>query len=1107
MEDLTRRMIILRAAVLRPLVCILPLVAALAAACAPAATSLPDTAPTPWTAVRDTLVLLGTTDVHNRLYPYDYYAREPIDYSLGHLKPLIDSVRAVHPGSTYLFDSGDLLQGNPLGFLYAHRYGDQPNPVIRAMNLLRYDAAAIGNHEYNYGLAHLDAAFAQAAFPFVSANVFRAGTSEHAHTPYVLLPHATNAGDTLLIGVTGNTPPGVHVWDRANVEGILDFREVVASVDAVVQRMRNEGADVVVVLSHGGLEGTSYDTVTTGLPPENAAARLAHEVPDIDVIFLGHTHRELADTTINGVLLTQARNWARSLAAVTVEVAQHGPGDWQVVRRNGTILRPRPDVVDRAFLDSLRWEHERTLTYVNETIGRAAARMDTRTARIEDTPIIDFINEVQRARGNAQLSSTAAFRLDAALPEGEVTIADVAALYPYDNTLKVIRVTGAQLRAYLEKSAGYYAGFPAPDGTVTNFDVPGYNFDVVSGVEYVMDVSRPVGQRITTLDFEGRPVRDVDTFTLALNNYRQSGGGGYGMIADAPVIYDRQEDIRELLIEEVRRRGVVTPADVFVPSWRLVPDEAAATARREQAQREPAAPPATPASRPDRARTRLRVLATNDFHGRLEPEYPSWVERAPLGGAAIMAAYFAHERDGFRGPVILLDGGDVMQGTPISNLTGGRSTVDYFNTVRYGGAALGNHEFDWTVAVLKERIEQADFPWLSANLFVAGTDTAPSWVQPTATVDVDGVRVGLIGLSTEETPDATRGSNVAGLEFRDGAAAMDREVPRLRAQGADFVIVVAHAGAICETETNGCSDEIIEWARRTTQKPDLIVAGHTHRVARTIENGIPIIETGSYSTRYGVVDLERVSADSVDAWIRGTPATWHWRVEPDSAVAALVERYAAEIRPLVERRIATIAEPLDRRPPEYALGRLIADAQRAAGNAQLALMNNGGIRAAIDEGVMTWGDAYNTHPFDNEVIVIRLTGAQVRAALEHALASGQPRVHLSGMIVHYAPDAPDGRRVQRITLDDGSDLRDDVVYAMAVNDFLAEGGDGYTMFADAQSHEPTGISDLDAFISYVESLPQPVRAPAEPRFIASPLTDGTHEDTADATGATDTLHD
>ncbi|MGH7444533.1 MAG: 5'-nucleotidase C-terminal domain-containing protein, partial [Longimicrobiales bacterium] len=675
-------------------------------------------------------------------------------------------------------------------------------------------------------------------------------------------------------------------------------------------------------------------------------------------------------------------------------------------------------------------------------------------------------------------------------PEGDITIADVAALYPYDNTLKAIRITGAQLRAYLEKSAEYFDGFPAPDGSVINFDVPGYNFDVISGVDYILDVSRPIGQRVTLLSYEGAAVRDAQTFTLALNNYRQSGVGGYSMIADAPVVYDRQEDIRELLIDEVRRRGTIRPEDYYVPSWRLMPAEAVQAVLTErnaegeaEAQTERNAEAGAVAT--DTARVRLRVIATNDFHGRLEAEHPSWADGRPLGGAAILASYFRLERDGFRGPVILLDGGDVMQGTPISNLTEGRSTVDYFNRVGYGGSAIGNHEFDWTIDVLKQRIEQAGFPWLSANIFVAGTDSAPSWVQPTALVDVDGTTVGIIGLSTEQTPDVTRPSNVSGLEFRDGAAAIDRWVPLLRARGADFVVVIAHAGALCRTPTTECSSEIIDWARRVTARPDLIVAGHTHRVARTRENGIPIVETGSYGTRYGVVDLERISADSVDAWIRGTPAAWHWRVAPDTAVAALVERYAAEIRPRVDRVVATIAEPLERAPGEYALGRLIADAQRTVADAQLSLMNNGGIRAALDAGPLTWGEAYNMHPFDNKIVVLHLTGAQIRAALEHVLSRDQPGAHISGVTVHYDSSAAAGARVRSVTLEDGAALRDDAVYTIAVNDFLADAGDGFEMFADAQRRVPTGISDLDAFIQHVAALPQPVRAPAEPRFIAT----------------------
>jgi 2',3'-cyclic-nucleotide 2'-phosphodiesterase/3'-nucleotidase/5'-nucleotidase len=1026
-----------------------------------------------------TLVLMGTTDVHGRLYHHDYYTGRDTDHGLALLKPRIDSIRGVHIGRTMLFDSGDLLQGNPLGMVYARIHGDQPSPIIRAMNLLDYDAAAIGNHEFNYGLPRLDRAIALAEFPFVSANIFRAGTRQHAFTPYVLLPVPTPAGDTLHVGVTGNTPPGVHVWDRDNVTGILEFREVVSSVRSAVADMRAQGADIVVVLSHGGLEGTSYDTVTTGLPPENAAAELARQVPEIDVIFLGHTHRELADTTIGGVLLTQAKNWATSLAVATLSARRVAHGDWRVEQKRGEIVRPHAGVVDRPFLDSLRWEHERTVAHVNARVGEAAARLDARAARVRDTPIIDFINEVQRRAAGADLSSTAAFRIDAALPAGEINVADVAALYPYDNTLKAIRITGAQLRAYLEKSAEYYRGYPPDGGTVTNFDVPGYSFDIVSGVDYTLDLRRPVGERVTALTRGGRPVRDDESFTLALNNYRQAGGGGYEMIAGAEVVYDRQEDIRELLIAEVRRRGVLRAEDDHSESWRIVPEAAASAALEEQTAREIRPRAGTAATR-----TRLRVLATNDFHGNLAPT--SGPGGRLVGGAPALTTYFDMEREGFGGDaVLLLDGGDVMQGTPVSNLTHGRSTVEYYNAAGYDAAAIGNHEFDWGPSVLRERMEQARFPWLAANIVVEGSDTTPSWIRGTTILERDGVRIGVIGLITEETPTATMTEYVRGLDFGDGAATMNRLVPVLRRAGVDFVIVVAHAGARCEDPARACAGEMIDWLDRTTEKPDLVVGGHTHAVVRARAHGVSIIETGSWGRQYGVVDLERVSEDSVDVWIRGTPVPWTDRVPPDSTVAALVARAEADVGPKLTRVIAQTDEEIPRGAGENPLGRLIADAQRATTGTQIAIMNAGGVRAPVPAGAVTWGDLFRVQPFGNKLMVLKLTGSLLHDAIEHALSGANPAAHLSGLNVQYDPRRPAGKRVLTMRLSTGEPIQPGAVYTVTVSDFLASGiGDGFSAFGRALESTPTGIVDLDALIQYIQNQPQPLRAPRDERIRA-----------------------
>ncbi len=552
------------------------LLLSLAAACATA--PRPAIAPAP---VAGTLVLLGTTDTHGWLLPFDYYTGKETPHGLARLVPLVDSIRAAHPDRTVLVESGDLLQGNPLDFVHSRLEVGETHPVATAMNFLRYDAAAIGNHEFNYGIPHLDRVVAQSRFPWLSANTFRARTDEHAYRPYVLLERQVG-GRTIRVGITSVTPPGVAIWDRDNVQGRLDFRDIVRSVRPVVAEMRSRGADVVMVAAHSGLEGSSYDTAATGVPVENAAAAMAKEVPGIDVIFMGHTHRELADTTIAGTLLMQAKNWGSSLGVAELRV-EHDGTRWRVAEKRGKIIRPSPTATSAAFVAAVGDAHQRTLAYVNRRIGTSSAVWTSERARVEDTPITDLINEIQRKVTGADLSGTAAFSLTSRIPEGPVTVADVAGLYVYDNTLKALRITGAQLRAYLEKSAEYY--LPCPGGTcerIVNPAFPGYNFDVVSGVDYTLDLTRPVGQRVVRLERNGRPVAPADTFTIALNNYRASGSGGFSMFIGAAVVYDKGESIRDLLIAEIGQRGSLAPADVFRRNWQIVPAALVEKAAAEQ---------------------------------------------------------------------------------------------------------------------------------------------------------------------------------------------------------------------------------------------------------------------------------------------------------------------------------------------------------------------------------------------------------------------------------------------------------------------------------------------------------------------------------------------
>jgi 2',3'-cyclic-nucleotide 2'-phosphodiesterase (5'-nucleotidase family) len=521
-----------------------------------------------------TLVVAATTDVHGRLRGYDYYqnAAEP-GRGLARVATIVDSLRGAHPGRVILVDAGDLLQGNPLTYVAARSPVGPTHPVIDAMNAARYDAIAIGNHEFNYGLPVLERALAGARFAALAANAYTPD-GRPAYRRWVMVDR-----DGVRVGIVGATTPGSMIWDRDHLRGRLVIRDIVPEVRSAVAEARAAGADVVVAVLHSGLdEPSSYDTASTGLPGENVSARVAREVPGIDVIVYGHSHREMADTVIAGVLLMQPRNWATNAAVAELRV-EPVAGRWRVASKRGQLIRAARHAEHPAVLAATEAAHRAAVAYAAETLGTTAVAWRADSARVKDTPIVDFILEVQRRVAGTDLASTAAFNLRASLDAGAITVAEVAALYPYDNTLRAIRINGRQLRQYIERSAHYFVR--ADNGVVAvDTTIPGYNYDMLAGVDYSIDLRRPAGSRVTALSVRGRPVTDVDTFTLALNNYRQAGGGGFSMLAGSPVVYESREDIRELLIEEVRRRKTLRPDNYFRPNWRLEPPNAVGEAYR-----------------------------------------------------------------------------------------------------------------------------------------------------------------------------------------------------------------------------------------------------------------------------------------------------------------------------------------------------------------------------------------------------------------------------------------------------------------------------------------------------------------------------------------------
>lgn len=514
------------------------------------------------------VIILGTTDLHGNINPIDYYTNKPDNRGLAKIATFIKRIRKESP-NVLLIDSGDTIQGSPLESFHGRKNNHPPDPMMLVMNSLNYDAMTVGNHEYNFGLKVLEKARAEANFPWLSANTYDIAKKQPHYKPYIL-----KEVSGVKIGILGLTTPGVPNWDNPPNYAGLEFHEPVSEARKWVSVLRDqEKVDVVVIAMHMGLgEDLRTGEVSPGqVAHENEAIAIAQEVPGVDVIFMGHTHREVPSLYINGVLLTQANFWGRHLARADLYLQKSSSG-WRVYAKSArTILaddrvEPDPEVVKLAQPYDLE-----TQGWLTRVIGQSAEELTAKDARFRDTAILDLIQKVQLEAGKADVSMVASFNSEARIAKGPVSVRDIAGLYVYENTLVVLEVTGQQLKDALEHSAKYFKAYVPGKAASDLVDdkIPAYNFDIAEGVTYELDISKPIGQRIQNLRFHGQPLSPARKLRLATNNYRVNGGGGYTMYKNAPVVYRSSEEIRELIIDWVERNKTVPVKPNN--NWRLVP--------------------------------------------------------------------------------------------------------------------------------------------------------------------------------------------------------------------------------------------------------------------------------------------------------------------------------------------------------------------------------------------------------------------------------------------------------------------------------------------------------------------------------------------------------
>ncbi|MGE5578217.1 MAG: bifunctional metallophosphatase/5'-nucleotidase [Syntrophothermus sp.] len=463
----------------------------------------------------------------------------------------------------------------------------------------------------------------------------------------------------------------------------------------------------------------------------------------------------------------------------------------------------------------------------------------------------------------------------------------------------------------------------------------------------------------------------------------------------------------------------------------------------------------------------LTIVSTSDFHGNLLPGQKDKATGRDIGGAAILAAYVAEIRAQNPNGTLLLDDGDAMQGPAISTVFKGQSTIDLYNTLGYAAMAIGNHEFDWSLETLKQRIAQAKFPVLSANIFNKADGQRPDWARPYTIVTVNGLKVGIIGVSTVQTPVVTLPDNVKDLEFRDPSPVVNALIPELKGKGAELVVVIAHLGG-AQDKSGNVTGEIADLAR-AVKGVDAIFGGHAHTTVAGTVNGVPVLIPYYNGRAVGVTKLTYDTAAAKVVKIdQEVVTTFADQVKPDAAAAAVVDRYNKDLAPVMAEVLGNApAEILRNYDQESALGNMVADIMRQAAGTQMAFTNAGGLRADVPAGPVTLGKIWEVMPFDNTIVTMELTGAQVLEVLKN---KSKGMVQSSGLRFKYDPAAlGDTRAILEVTLLDGKPLDPNQVYTVATNNFMASGGDNFTAFTGGKKVFDTNILIRDAMVKWLKA--------------------------------------
>lgn len=1031
--------------------------------------------------------ILATSDMHNKFVAYDYATNSSsTSGSLAQVSTLVKELKAKN-ANTILVDNGDTLQGTASSLFI----DDKVHPMIAGMNAMGYDSMNLGNHEFNYGMDFVARFKAAAEFKVLCGNVFNA-EGKRLGEPYIIKEVAG-----VKVGIIGLVTPHITKWDGPNLKGYT-VKNPVEEGKKIADELRPK-VDVMIATFHAG-EDEEYGN-------GDSARELAKAVPDLAAIVAGHAHSNISQAKEGNVLITEPGSYAQKLSKIDLKLEKDASGKYKVTSGTSALLDVKSYAEDKALVDVVKSYDTRAKDHAKTVIGELKGGDLVQANEVkgipqgvmEDTALIDLINKVQLEYGKKgvpsgarRVAGAAMFAENANVKEGPITNAGTSLIYKYDNSLMTLKVNGKQLKKYMEWSASYFNTFKPGDLTISfNEKIRLYNYDMFSGVKYDINVSKEPGSRIENLTYDdGTALKDGDEIYLTINNYRANNtllntDSGLFKGEGVETIYDSTNEqpsqIREFIGQYITEKKIITPE--VDNNWKLT-GYTWDTVKREKAVklindgklklptsedgRTPNVKSITWEDVLKAPEKTVDILSFNDFHGTME-------EAGKNIGAAKLAGEIKKAKEANPNTLVVASG-DLYQGSAMSNLLHGKPVSEFLKSIGLLTSAIGNHEFDWGRDYIPQWAKDGGFDnFLASNIYSKTTGEPVTWAKPYIVKEIDGKKIGFIGIATPETAYKTKPENVKDFEFRDPVEASNTWAKYLKeVEKVDAVVALTHLGAF-QDKSGKVTGEAEDFANKVTNI-DAIITGHTHQRVAGKVNNIPVVQ-GYYNGRSlaktslgfnieGKIVLAEASVD--DLYNRASKLT------EDPEVKAMVAGYVKDLAPILSAKVIDLGMDLSHDTSQNGglspMGIWTTALMAEVGGAQIAVTNGGGLRRGFEKGPITMGLMYELMPFDNTIVTLNIKGSDLKRVIEHGImAEGFKPGQFYGLKVYYDKDAKANSRIKGMTLLDGTPIEMDKYYKVVTNDFIVDKGDQYD-FTGAIDIVDTGKPIRDEMATLLKSM-------------------------------------